>query len=66
MWRNNNLSIVWLAGFLLCLGGHAYAGWMAYNAERRQHQQPEVSFRQFVATEVLAWQVPVQTSARAT
>jgi hypothetical protein len=50
MWRNNSLSVVLFTLFLLCLLGHAYSGWKAYNAEQRQHHQPEVSLGEFVAT----------------
>ena len=50
MWRNNNLSIVLLGLFLVCLVGQACAGWKVYNSEQRQHQQAEVSLGQFVAT----------------
>ena len=50
MWRNNNLSIVLVSLFVICLLGQAYTGWSVYNAEQRQHDQPEVSLGEFVAT----------------
>ena len=48
MWRNNNLSIVIFALFLICLGGHAVAGWLTHNDEQQQHDQPPVSFGEFL------------------
>jgi hypothetical protein len=50
MWRDNNLSIVLGGLFAICLLGQAYTGWSVYNAEQRQHNQPEVSLGEFVAT----------------
>jgi hypothetical protein len=50
MWRNNNLSIVLTGLFLICLAGHAYAGWKAHNAQERQHRQPEITFSEFLRT----------------
>ncbi len=48
MWRNNNLSIVITVLFLLCLGGHAVSGWLAYNDEQQQHGEPAVTFAEFL------------------
>jgi hypothetical protein len=50
MWKNNNLSIVIFALFLLCLVGHSYAGWKVYNDEQRQHGQSEATYGQFLGT----------------
>ena len=50
MWKNNNLSIVIFALFLLCLVGHSYAGWKVYNDEQQQHSQPEATFGEFLRT----------------
>ncbi|HKR67150.1 MAG TPA: DUF6766 family protein [Thermoanaerobaculia bacterium] len=50
MWRNNNLSIVLAAMFLLCLVGHAVSGWKVYNDEQREHGENEVTFTQFLGT----------------
>jgi hypothetical protein len=50
MWKNNNLSIVIFVLFLLCLAGHSIAGWKVYNDEQRQHEQPEVSYVEFLGT----------------
>lgn len=48
MWRDNNLSIVLVILFLLCVVGHAYSGWLAYNDEQRHHQKPEISLTSFL------------------
>jgi hypothetical protein len=48
VWRDNNLSIVVGALFLLCMTGHAYSGWLTYNDEQRQHGEPEISLSAFV------------------
>jgi hypothetical protein len=48
MWKNNSLSIVMAALFLLCLAGHSIAGWKTYNDEQRQHQEPEVTYSEFL------------------
>ena len=50
MWKNNNLSIVIFALFLLCLVGHSVAGWKAYNEEQQEHGQPAIGYRQFLTT----------------
>ncbi|HEX6100681.1 MAG TPA: DUF6766 family protein [Thermoanaerobaculia bacterium] len=50
MWKNNSLSIVMFALFLLCLAGHSVAGWKVYNDEQRQHEQPEASYTEFLGT----------------
>jgi hypothetical protein len=50
MWRNNNLSIVLVILFGLSLGGHALSGWMAHNAEQRQHGEPEVALGAFLTS----------------
>ena len=50
MWRNNNLSIVLFILFAVSLGGHAVSGWLAHNAEQRQHRQPELRFSAFLAS----------------
>jgi len=48
VWKNNSLSIVIFALFLLTLAGHSVAGWKAHNEEERQHGNPEVSYGEFV------------------
>ncbi len=50
MWRNNNLSIVLVILFAVSLGGHALSGWMAHNAEQRQHGQPEIPMTAFLTS----------------
>jgi len=50
MWRNNNLSIVLVVLFALSLVGHGVSGWMAHNAEERQHGQPEISMSAFLVS----------------
>jgi hypothetical protein len=50
MWRNNNLSIVLLVFFVLCLVGHGYAGWKTHNEDQRQHGRSEVTLPQFLVS----------------
>ncbi|HEX7150620.1 MAG TPA: DUF6766 family protein [Thermoanaerobaculia bacterium] len=50
MWKNNSLSIVMAALFLLSLVGHSYAGWRTYNEEQQEHNQPEVGYGEFLKT----------------
>jgi hypothetical protein len=48
MWRNNGLSIVITALFLACLTGHAVTGWMAENEELEDHDEPPLTFSEFL------------------
>ena len=48
MWKNNNLTIVLLVLFALCLVGHAYSGWLTYNDEQEEHGQPQVGLSEFL------------------
>src|SRR6185295_17369615 len=48
MWKNNGLSIVIFALFLVSLGGHSYAGWKAHNEEEREHGNPEIRYSEFL------------------
>jgi hypothetical protein len=50
VWKNNNLSIVIFALFLLCLVGHSYAGWKVYNDEQKQHGEAEATYGEFLRT----------------
>lgn len=50
MWRNNNLSIVLLVLFLLCVVGHAVSGWKTYNQEQQEHGEQPVTLGQFLRT----------------
>jgi hypothetical protein len=48
MWKNNSLSIVIFALFVLCLAGHSIAGWKAHNEEELDHGKPAVSYGEFL------------------
>ena len=50
MWRNNNLSIVLVALFCLCVVGHAVSGWKTYNQEQEEHNEPPVTLPEFLRT----------------
>ncbi len=50
VWKNNNLSFVLLALFLVTLVGHSVAGWKTYNDEQREHEEPEVSYTEFLTS----------------
>jgi hypothetical protein len=48
--RDNGLSIVLAALFLVFIAGQAVAGWLNYNDEQREHQQPTVAFVEYLGT----------------
>lgn len=48
--RNNGLSLVLAILFVLFFGGQAASGWLNYNAEKNQHNEPQVSFLQYLTT----------------
>lgn len=48
--RENGLTLVLMALFLLTMIGQALAGWRDYNEEQREHQQPPVSLGTYFAT----------------
>ena len=48
--RNNGLSIVLFALFLLFLGGQSLAGQREYNEEQREHQQEEVTYGKYLTS----------------
>jgi|SRR5215204_579250 len=50
MWRDNSLSIVLSLLFLFSFGGHALSGWLAHNAEQREHGQPEITLPAFLTS----------------
>jgi hypothetical protein len=49
-WKNNGLSIVLLALFLLSFGGQAVTGWWDSNDDARQHGQPQQGFAGYLAS----------------
>ena len=49
-WRNNGLSLVLVAMFLLALVGQTVAGHRHYNDDQREHEQPTVSYLAYLAT----------------
>ena len=48
--RNNGLSIVLTLLFLVALAGQAFAGLYSENAARRDHGQPEMTFREYLGS----------------
>jgi hypothetical protein len=50
VWKNNGLSIVVFALFLVCLAGHSLSGWKVYNEEQREHGEPEATYTEFLTT----------------
>jgi hypothetical protein len=46
--RDNGLSLVLLACFVVFLGGQLLAGQRAYNADQREHGQPQASLGEYV------------------
>ena len=50
MWRNNNLSIVLLALFVISMAGQAVTGWIDHNDEAGDHGAPTVAFADYLRT----------------
>jgi hypothetical protein len=48
--RDNGLSLVLIALFVLFFAGQAVFGWLNYNDEQDEHYQPQIGFVQYVAT----------------
>lgn len=49
-WKNNSLSIVVFALFLIFLLGQSVTGVMQYNEEQEMHKQPAVSYLQYLGS----------------
>jgi hypothetical protein len=50
LWRDNSLSLVFLAFFVVALVGQAIAGWHEYNNEAIVHQQPAIDFGRYLVS----------------
>jgi hypothetical protein len=50
LWRENSLSLVFLAFFALALAGQAFAGWHQFNDEALAHQDETISFGRYLTT----------------
>ena len=50
VWHDYGLSLVLLALFVMSWAGQIWAGWLAYNEEQRQHQQPTVTLTEYLGT----------------
>ena len=50
LWRENGLTIVTLALFVLFLAGHSWAGLNEHNEEQAEHEQPAVSYAEYLAS----------------
>ena len=50
IWRENGLTIVALALFLLFLGGHTWSGLNEYNEEQAEHGQRAVSYAEYLTS----------------
>jgi hypothetical protein len=48
-WRNNGLSAVLVAMFLVALAGQSVAGHRYFNQEQRDHGRPEIGFGSYLA-----------------
>jgi Domain of unknown function (DUF6766) len=48
LWRENSLSIVFLALFLAALAGQAYAGWHDFNNEALSHHQHTIALGRYL------------------
>jgi hypothetical protein len=50
LWRENGLTIVALSLFLLFLIGHSVSGHNEYNEEQEEHEQPTVSYSEYLTS----------------
>jgi hypothetical protein len=50
VWKNNSLSIVLLALFIVSMAGQAWAGWYDHNQDEQEHGQPATSFSEYLTT----------------
>jgi hypothetical protein len=48
--RDNGLSIVLIALFLVFFGGQSVAGWFQYNDDQREHGEPTVDYAEYLTT----------------
>ena len=48
--RDNGLSLVLIALFVVFFVGQAVFGWLNYNDEQEEHHQPQISFMQYLTT----------------
>jgi hypothetical protein len=48
--RDNGLSIVLIALFLVFFGGQSVAGWFEYDEDQREHGQPTVGYAKYLTT----------------
>jgi hypothetical protein len=54
MLKKNGLSIVMFFLFVVCLAGHSVSGWKAFNQEQTEHQQPHISWAEYLRTSEFA------------
>ena len=47
-WRDNGLSLVLVTLFLVFLGAQTFSGWLHYNEELEEHQQPPIGILEYV------------------
>jgi hypothetical protein len=50
VWRDNSLSLVFLAFFLAALAGQAVAGWQDYNNEALAHREATIAFSRYLVS----------------
>ena len=48
--RDNGLSLVLIALFVVFFVGQAVFGWLNYNDEQEEHHQPQIGFMQYLTT----------------
>lgn len=49
-WKNNGLTIVFMALFLVFLVAQSYTGWIEYNKEQEEKAQPEIGFANYLSS----------------
>jgi hypothetical protein len=50
VWRDNGLTLVLLAIFMVTVVGQTVTGWHVYDADQRDHGQPTISFGGYLRT----------------
>lgn len=50
LWHENGLSIVLVAPCVLSMAGQTVTGWFAYNAEQKEHGEPQATLGAYVMT----------------
>lgn len=50
IWKNNGLSIVFIAMFVIFLVAQSYTGWIEYNKDQEENAQPEIGYGEYLSS----------------